>query len=119
MLLNMEAGLSTILDMHNMAELGSLCGTLGLAAEAQEGSFSEKKRAVLSAIEGEAKKFKSAERAHAEVLKIVWDGILHEVGAGAEPRHRCRCRLRRHPSSSVRPLLSDERIDAPPPPPPW
>ena len=31
MLENMQAGISTLIDMHNMAELSSLCGTIGPA----------------------------------------------------------------------------------------
>ena len=78
MLENMQAGISTLIDMHNMAELSSLCGTIGLAEMNTEGSFNDKKRAILASIASEAKRFKSSERAHAEVLKLMWDGILYE-----------------------------------------
>ena len=44
LLQNMQQGLMVILDMHNVAELGSLCGCLGLQHLCTEGSHKQKRR---------------------------------------------------------------------------
>ena len=47
---NLREGLSTLLDMHNPAELGSLCGALGLVEECEFGTHGEKKAGVMRRI---------------------------------------------------------------------
>ena len=43
----LREGLSKLLDMHNPAELGSLCGAMGLVEECEFGTHAEKKAGVL------------------------------------------------------------------------
>ena len=53
---NLRDGLSTLLDMHNPAELGSLCGALGLVEECEFGSHAEKKAGVLRKVATEGRR---------------------------------------------------------------
>lgn len=75
---NLREGLSTLLEMHNPAELGSLCGSLGLVEECEFGTAAEKKAAILRYLGDEGMRLGSQEKAHMRALKFVWDGILYE-----------------------------------------
>jgi len=74
----LREGLSKLLDMHNPAELGSLCGALGLVEECEFGTHAEKKAGVLRKVAQTSARYSSAERAHMECLATMWDGILYE-----------------------------------------
>ena len=71
-------GLSTLLDMHNPAELGSLCGALGLVEECEFGTHGEKKAGVMRRVALEGARHGSTEKAHMDCLAMMWDGILFE-----------------------------------------
>ena len=58
---NLKDGFSTLLDMHNPAELGSLCGSLGLVEECEYGTHGEKKQGILQYLKKEG----SSEKAYA------------------------------------------------------
>lgn len=75
---NLRHGLSTLLDMHNPAELGSLCGSLGLKDECEYGTHAEKKAGVMRHIAEEGARIGSSLKAHAKALNLIWDGILFE-----------------------------------------
>lgn len=75
---NLRIGLSTLLEMHNPAELGSLCGSLGLKDECEYGSHAEKKAGVMRHIAEEGARIGSSLKAHAKALNLIWDGILFE-----------------------------------------
>ncbi|KAJ8611301.1 hypothetical protein CTAYLR_006601 [Chrysophaeum taylorii] len=75
---NLRLGLSTLLDMHNPAELGSLCGSLGLVAECEVGTHAEKKAGIMRYIDEEGMRLGSTEKAHMRALDMMWDGILFE-----------------------------------------
>lgn len=64
--------METLLDMHNAMELSSLCGALGLVRTCTP---PEQKASVMAYIrEGK----QQAELRFAEVLKLVWEGIMFE-----------------------------------------
>ena len=75
----LREGLSKLLDMHNPAELGSLCGAMGLVEECEFGTHAEKKAGVLRKVAQTGARYNSTERAHTECLETMWDGILYEV----------------------------------------
>lgn len=75
---NLRLGLSTLLDMHNPAELGSLCGSLGLVQECDFGTHAEKKAGVLRVIADEGARLGSSVKAHVKALELMWEGILFE-----------------------------------------
>mmetsp|Transcript_21849 Transcript_21849/g.74059 ORF Transcript_21849/g.74059 Transcript_21849/m.74059 type:complete len:605 (+) Transcript_21849:229-2043(+) len=75
--LNLREGLGTLLDMHTPAELGSLCGALGLVRECEFGSPDEKKHGLLLHVADEGVRI-GAGRAILATLQVVWDGILFE-----------------------------------------
>ncbi|KAH8068775.1 hypothetical protein JL721_6342 [Aureococcus anophagefferens] len=75
---NLREGLSTLLDMHNPAELGSLCGALGLVEECEFGTHGEKKAGVMRRVALEGARHGSTEKAHMDCLAMMWDGILFE-----------------------------------------
>ena len=72
----LREGLSKLLDMHNPAELGSLCGAMGLVEECEFGTHAEKKAGVLRKVAQTGARYNSTERAHMECLETMWDGIL-------------------------------------------
>ena len=74
----LREGLSKLLDMHNPAELGSLCGAMGLVEECEFGTHAEKKAGVLRKVAQTGARYNSTERAHMECLETMWDGILYE-----------------------------------------
>ena len=73
----LREGLSKLLDMHNPAELGSLCGAMGLVEECEFGTHAEKKAGVLRKVAQTGARYNSTERAHMECLETMWDGILY------------------------------------------
>ena len=75
----LREGLSKLLDMHNPAELGSLCGAMGLVEECEFGTHAEKKAGVLRKVAQTGARYNSTERAHMECLETMWDGILYEA----------------------------------------
>ena len=86
---NLREGLSTLLDMHNPAELGSLCGALGLVEECEFGTHAEKKAGVLRKVAQTGARYNSTERAHMECFCLLY--------TSPSPRDRS---LSRMPSSA-------------------
>lgn len=74
-LLNMARGMSLILDMHNAAELSSLCGVLSVPSD---GSNKEKKKLILRTVAAEVKRTHNPEKAYSDLLHLIWEGVLFE-----------------------------------------
>jgi hypothetical protein len=72
---NMAEGINVILDMHNSGELASLCGVLCLGTD---GSNQEKKERVLAHIARQTQINHNPEKSYADVLHLMWEGVLFE-----------------------------------------
>ena len=70
MALNLREGLGALLDMHHPAELGALCGALGLVRECEFGTCAEKKIGIVKYIADEGKK-STSQAAHAAALVLM------------------------------------------------
>jgi len=71
---DMESGMRDLLDLHNPAELSSLCAMLGMPSE---GITSEEKVAqIMAHVKGPANK--PTEKDYINLMKMMWEGVMFE-----------------------------------------